>query len=437
MGAPGICVNDRHDACGIEAIGGAVAVGGSFFLDLGYAAIMVERDAGSDGGGVTRRGFLGGVATAALAVAPLGVGAGLAGCGTSGPREAEWRNRQAGMAYRRLGRTGMMISEVVCGGDPIRTPNYKHLGLALEMGLNYLDMAPNYGKGDAELAYGRLLKETGARDRVFLATKVSDYRLLRNTLYQEVYEGLPSEKKRAVIERARDLRMRRGIDRPDYAVSYYPGQTGDFDYAYISVAMMRHYRHLVEGSSKFRQYITRSLEDSLRRVGTDHFDVVLCPHGADAPEELANEEMHETLDRLRRQGKFRFLGFSSHNDPAGNLSAAAQSGKYDMGMVAYNIVVCGYVEGAIREAAARDMGVIAMKVAHAVATHHKALQPIPQWRIDKLDRIVPGDMKPPLKAYLWALQNPNIAAVNSNLWDEIYIRENLGVAGKKVALRVG
>lgn len=386
-------------------------------------------------GGVTRRGFLGRVAGAALA-APAG--GGIVGCGGKRPPEAEWRNRVEGMAYRRLGRTGMMISEVVCGGDPIRTPNYRHIGLALEMGLNYLDMAPNYGPGgDAELAYGKFLKESGARDRVFLATKISDYKPLRNTLYQEVFQGLPSEKKREVIRRARELRASRGIDRPDYAISYYPGQAGDFDYAYVSAAMMRHYRHLVEGSSKFREYITRSIEGSLRRVGVDHFDVVLCPHGADAPEELANEEMHETLDRLRRQGKFRFLGFSSHNDPAGNLSAAAASGKYDMGMVAYNIVVGGYVEGAIREAAAKDMGVIAMKVAHAVATHHRAMQPIPQWRIDKLERIVPGEMKPPLKAYLWALQNPNVAAVNSNLWDETFVRENLSVAGRKVELSVG
>lgn len=387
------------------------------------------------GAGMTRRGFLGGAAAAAIAAAS---GAGLAGCGAGGPRDAEWRNRQAGMAYRRLGRTGLMVSEVVCGGDPIRTPNYRHVGLALEMGLNYLDMAPNYGPGgDAELAYGRFLKETGARDRVFLATKISDYKPLRNTLYQEVFQGLPSGKRREVIERARELRALRGIDRPDYAISYYPGQTGDFDYAYISAAMMRHYRHLVEGSSRFRQYITRSLEGSLRRAGTDHFDLVLCPHGADAPEELGNEEMHETLDRLRRQGKFRFLGFSSHNDPAGNLSAAARSGKYDMGMVAYNIVVGGYVEGAIREANGAGMGVIAMKVAHAVATHHRAMQPIPQWRIDKLNRIVPGDMKAPLKAYLWALQNPGVAAVNSNLWDEAHVRENLGVAGKRVELRGG
>ncbi|SRR6266498_2734224 len=84
---------------------------------------------------------------------------------------------------------------------------------------------------------------------------------------------------------------------------------------------------------------------------------------------------------------------------------------------------------------ATDVGVIAMKVAMAVATHHKELQPTPQWRIDKVNRIVPGDMKPPLKAYTWTLQNPNVSAVISNLWDKTFIHENLSVAGKKVDLQ--
>src|SRR5262245_29265672 len=71
--------------------------------------------------------------------------------------KAEWRNRQSGMAYRRLGRTGLMVSEVLSGGDPIRSPNWEHLNLALDMGMNYLDMAPAYGRGDCETAYGKLL----------------------------------------------------------------------------------------------------------------------------------------------------------------------------------------------------------------------------------------------------------------------------------------
>jgi hypothetical protein len=63
------------------------------------------------------------------------------------------------------------------------------------------------------------------------------------------------------------------------------------------------------------------------------------------------------------------------------------------------------------------------------------LQPIPEWRIQKINRIIPGEMKPPMKAYLWALQNQNISAVISNLWDETYVRENLSLAGKRVDLQ--
>lgn len=92
----------------------------------------------------------------------------------------EWRNKQPGMAYRRLGRTNLMISEIISGGDPIRTGNYEHLSLALEMGLNYLDMAPAYG--DCEIAIGRFLGGSAKRDKVFLQTKVSAFGRVRSPL---------------------------------------------------------------------------------------------------------------------------------------------------------------------------------------------------------------------------------------------------------------
>ncbi|MBV8863961.1 MAG: hypothetical protein JO210_01015, partial [Acidobacteriaceae bacterium] len=134
-------------------------------------------------------------------------------------------------------------------------------------------------------------------------------------------------------------------------------------------------------------------------------------------------------------GKVRFLGVTSHNDPAAVLRKAAQLGHYDGVQMAYNVINCGFVDQAILEASAHDVGMIAMKTAHAVATHHQSLQPVPEWRIDKLNRTIPGDMKVPMKGYLWVLQNPHIAAVNSNLWDETYVRENLSLAGEKVQLQ--
>jgi predicted aldo/keto reductase-like oxidoreductase len=101
-------------------------------------------------------------------------------------------------------------------------------------------------------------------------------------------------------------------------------------------------------------------------------------------------------------------------------------------MCAFNVINGGHMDEAIAAAAAKGVGVVGMKAAMSVATQYKQLQPVPQWRIEKLNRLIPGDTKPPVKAYIWALQHPGLAAVVSNLWDETYVRENLSAAGKKV-----
>ena len=348
----------------------------------------------------------------------------------------EWRNKQPGMAYRQLGDTGLMISEVVNGGDPVRLDNYKMVDIALERGVNYLDMAPAYGNGDCEKAYAKIIDSPAKRERVFMTTKVSSFNGVRNNMYKEIFVGLPSGKQEALLKKASEMRAKRGVDKPGYYLTYWPGQSS-MDPSYLSNAMMEDYAHKVDGSKAFQKTITESVEGSLKRTGTDYFDILMCPHGANCPEEVQIPEIYNVFETLKKQGKVRFLGVTSHNDPAGVLRAATRSGQYDLVMCAYNVINGGYMEQAIREAKESGLGVIAMKVAMAVATHHKSLQPIPDWRIAKVERIVPGDMKPPLKAYLWALQNPNISAVISNLWNEQFIEENLSVVGKKVELLPG
>lgn len=386
---------------------------------------------------LSRRDFLTMGSAAALGLA---AGASLPGksqaAKPAGPEkvEQEWRNKQSDMSYRQLGRTGMMVSEVVCGGDPVRPDNYQHIAKALEMGMNYLDMAPAYGRGQCEEAYGKILDEFISRDQVFMTTKVSGFNWKRNQLYQDIYDGLPSEKQEKYQQKAQEMMEKRAVVKPGYFFEYFPNQDRQFQGTYLSNAMMPDYGHKVEGSKEFRTMITESLEGSLKRTGTDHFDILMCPHGANSPEEVQVEEIYKTLDDLKQSGKVRYLGVSSHNDPAGVLMAARETGQYDVAMVAYNIANGGYLDIPIQQAADAGVGIIGMKVAMAVATHHKALQPVPQWRIDKVNRIVPGDMKAPLKAYTWALQNPNVTAVISNLWDEQYVQENLSVAGTKVEL---
>ena len=387
---------------------------------------------------INRRALL---KTGALAVgaASLAGSSTMAAEGHSAPRnpepgQVEWRNKQEGMAYRRLGRTGLMVSEVVAGGDPITLENYKHMELALDMGLNYLDMAPAYNKGDTERAFGKLLAGSSSmRDKVFLTTKISDFTKTREGMYQEIFQGLPESKQKAIKQRSVALREERGVEAPGYFLEYFPGERRSFDSTYLRVAMLDEYGPQVESSPKLRQVIVDSIEGSLKRVGVEYFDNMMCPHGAAAPEDLT-PEIAEVFTDLKKQGKVRFLGVTSHNDPAGVLRKAADLGHYDLAMVAYNVINGGFLDAAVRHAAAKDMGIVAMKAAHAVATHHKELQPVPEWRVSKVERIVPGAFNAPQKAYLWALQNPRITAVISNLWDEKYIRDNLGLAGKKVAL---
>lgn len=350
----------------------------------------------------------------------------------------EWRNQQDGMAYRMLGRTGMMISEVVNGGDPVVQTNTRPTEIAIEKGLNYLDMAPAYNKGDTELAYGKILAGSSKREKVFLTTKVSGFGSVRSRMYREIFDGLPSEKQNAIIQKAQQLRDERGVDKPGYYFTYWPGQERSMTPSYLANAMVADYGHKVDGSKAYQEKITASLEGSLQRVGTDYFDILMCPHGANCPEEVQIPEIWETFERLKKDGKVRHLGLSTHNDPAGVLRAAAESNHFDVCMCAYNVINGGYLEETIRFAhRQKGMGIIAMKAAMAVATHHKKLQPTPQWRIDKVNRIVPGDMKAPMKAYLWALQNPDISGVISNLWDPTFVEENLSLAGMKVQFNAG
>ena len=182
-------------------------------------------------------------------------------------------------------------------------------------------------------------------------------------LYREIFKGLPSEKQTAIKKRADEIRAERRVEKPGYFLTYWPGQAKSNDGSYLSNAMAEQYAHKVEGSKKFQEKIITSIEGSLKRTGIEYFDILMCPHGANCPEEVQIPEIYSTLEKLKKDGKVRFLGVSSHNDPAGVVRAAAASGKYDVAMCAYNVINGGYLEDAIETAHKAGMGIIAMKVA--------------------------------------------------------------------------
>jgi predicted aldo/keto reductase-like oxidoreductase len=63
------------------------------------------------------------------------------------------------MTYRRLGRTGLMISEISLGGSPL--PDERLLFQLVERGVNYIDTSDSYENGNCERKVGRLFKAVG------------------------------------------------------------------------------------------------------------------------------------------------------------------------------------------------------------------------------------------------------------------------------------
>lgn len=81
------------------------------------------------------------------------------------------------MEYRSLGRTGVMVSPLCLGamnfgGPTDEATSIDIINRALDGGINFIDTANVYNRGESERIVGKALKANGQRDRVVLATKV-------------------------------------------------------------------------------------------------------------------------------------------------------------------------------------------------------------------------------------------------------------------------
>jgi aryl-alcohol dehydrogenase-like predicted oxidoreductase len=346
----------------------------------------------------------------------------------------EWRNRQPEMMYRPLGRTNFMVSGVVMGGNTISPTNYEHVLEAIDMGLNYLDTAPAYGKGRSEEGYALVLKSR-PRDKFFLTTKVSLFDLNRNDLYAKIFESLSEPEQKKLRSAALEEIERRRAAAPEYLVNYFQHQRGELDAAALANVMERTYGRRIDRGKSYRQLVIDSLEGSLKRLGTDHVDTLMCPHGASTPHELINyPEVFDAFETLKKAGKVRYLGVSAHTDPAGVLEAAVQAKQYSVAMVAYNIVNHARIDGALENAKQNGIGVIAMKVARPVYHGRGNGDPDDPARVKLIQDAVPGPLKVPQKAYAWGLRNPNLTGVISELVNRDMVRDNVPLAMRKAGV---
>lgn len=153
------------------------------------------------------------------------------------------------MEYRKLGRSGVLVSPICLGamnfgGTTDEEESFAIMQKAVDAGINFFDTANVYNKGESERITGKFLKSNKLRERVVLATKV--------------------------FSRVGDL----------------PNEGGGTRY-----------------------HIIKACEDSLQRLQTDHIDLYQLHR---PPLTHPQEETLRAFDDLIRAGKVLYIGCSTH-----------------------------------------------------------------------------------------------------------------------------
>lgn len=153
------------------------------------------------------------------------------------------------MHYRRLGTTGLKVSDFCLGTMTFGMPDWgineeKSRGIfnwALDAGVNFFDTANSYANGESETIFGKLIN--GKRDKLIIGTKV--------------FNPMGSD---------------------------------------------------INDSGTSRAHIMKAVEESLKRLQTDYIDLYQIHH---VDRETTTEERLRALDDLVHQGKVRYIGCSN------------------------------------------------------------------------------------------------------------------------------
>ncbi|MDH4184459.1 MAG: aldo/keto reductase [Nitrospinota bacterium] len=237
-----------------------------------------------------RREFIKSTAAALGAAAGVSIGGSSAAGAESSPSIK---------AYRPLGRTGLKISDISFGGGKLASPSL--VARAMDMGVNYIDTAPDYGRSEDNL--GEHIKKYGRRDKLIVATKFCDY----GAYGQHLAGNLPESK----------------------------------------------YIEMVEGS------LRRLNTDYIDAV----FVHAMGEGGHGQEDRLLSENMLGAFAKLKKAGKARFLACSSHgpNRMEELMMKAVTCGHFDYVMMAHNFMQFPKIPDVMAEAARRGVGVVAMK----------------------------------------------------------------------------
>jgi uncharacterized protein len=100
---------------------------------------------------------------------------------------------------------------------------------------------------------------------------------------------------------------------------------------------------------------------SLKRLQMDYVDILYL-HGIDKPD-ILNNPIVDLMKKLKKEGRTKFIGFSTHRNMAAMINAAATSDNWDVILTSYNFKLTNIEEmnSALKNANKAGIGIVAMK----------------------------------------------------------------------------
>ena len=189
---------------------------------------------------------------------------------------------------------------------------------------------------------------------------------------------------------------------------------GRRDKMFVATKFCRPHGHL-PNDTPVKDIITE-VEGSLQRLQTDHVDLIHI-HSCDRVDRLMAPNIHEAFDRLKEQGKVRFLGVSTHTPNLEEVAnTAIDSGRFDVLMLAYHFGMWPSFGHILEKAKQHDVAVVAMKTLKGA--RHTNLSEFRRERYAYSQ-----------SAFRWVLSNPNVSCLVISFSKPDHVDEYLAASG--------
>jgi aryl-alcohol dehydrogenase-like predicted oxidoreductase len=165
------------------------------------------------------------------------------------------------------------------------------------------------------------------------------------------------------------------------------------------------------GPGLTKESIIEKFETSLERLQMDYVDILYL-HGGRSEKQILNKTVTDAFTEIKKQGKARHLGVSTHSNEPDVIQAIIDSDTYEIVLTAINFKQdhINQIKEKIALAAKKGIGIIGMKTMAGAF-------------IDR-ERTMPINCKAALK---WVLQDPNVHTTIPGITNIEQLTENMSV----------